>query len=478
MSPFASHNMPRSCRAIPSLLSVVLAVVVAAGVGLPRAALAAAISYPVSLSADQGTLIDARGRAVFLNADAPWHIVTRLTDAEAIDYLNDRQAKGFNALLISILVAPVYNGTVKNRAGDEPFLATGDFSAPNEDYFAHVDWFFEAARQRGFLLFVTPAYLGYDCGAEGWCSDMEASGVNDLRSFGRFLGSRYLDQPNIVWVNGGDTDASTYDDMDLVDAVADGIHDVDTVHLQTAHCSRYHSAIDCYDRPWLDFNTTYADCSKTARDVQTDYLRSADLPFVYIEGRYEYESDYTEICVRSQAYWSVLGGAQGHFFGSGKIWDFPSNWREGLDSPGSRAMDYFGRLMRSRRWDLFVPDNDHRILTQNYQSIDGTSYAAAARASDGSTIVVYTPSQRTLTVDLSTLGAVNADAWWFNPSSGQTTHIAGYAADGPVQFTPPSAGDWVLVLDDASRGYPAPGTKDLFVPNESSTFGGVKGLYR
>lgn len=445
---------------------------------VPSRAAAAAISYPLSMSGDGSQILDGNGRALFLNADAPWHIVNRLTESEAIEYLDDRQAKGFNSLLISILITATYNGTEKNRAGDGPFLSQGDFSTPNENYFAHIDWFFEAARQRGFLLFVTPAYLGYDCGAEGWCSVMQSNGVNTMRAFGRYLGTRYQNQPNIVWVNGGDTSAAAYGVMDLVDAVADGILDVDTNHLQTAHCSRYNSGIDCYDRPWLNFNTTYADCSTTARKIQTDFLRSATDPFVYIEGRYEFESNWSDVCVRSQAYWSLLGGAQGHFFGSGKLWDFPSNWRDGLNSTGSWAMAHFGRLMRSRRWDLLEPDNAHNVLVSNYQSIDSANYASAARTSDGKTILVYTPSQRTLTVDLSRLSASTAEAWWFDPRTGDATRIAGYAATGNVQFTPPSAGDWVLVIDDAGAGFDPPGGKDLFVPISSSSFGGVKGLYR
>ncbi len=446
--------------------------------GVALDAAAAPIAYPLSISSDGRTLVDANGRALFLNAAAPWHIVTRLDQTEALAYLDDRQAKGINALLISILVAPVYNGTERNRAGEGPFTAANDFSSPNEAYWAHVDWFFEAARQRGFLLFVTPAYLGFDCGPEGWCSAMQSNGVNTMRAFGRFLGARYQNQENIVWMDGGDTNASTYGVMDLVDAVADGIRDFDTKHLHTAHCSRLNSAVDCYDRPWLDFNTTYADCSTTAREVQGDLLRSPPRPFVYIEGRYEFESNWTEVCMRSQAYWALLGGAQGHFYGSGRIWDFPAGWRDALDSPGSRSMSHFGRLIRSRRWDLFEPDTAHTVLVSNYQSIDSANYAAAARTRDGQTIMVYTPSQRTLTVDLSTLAGTAADAWWFDPATGQATRIAGYASDGPVQFTPPTPGDWVLVIDDVAANLGPPGGKDVFVPTATSSFGGVKGLYR
>jgi hypothetical protein len=52
-------------------------------------------------------------------------------------------------------------------------------------------------------------------------------------------------------------------------------------------------------------------------------------------------------------------------------------------------------------------------------------------------------------------------AWWFNPRDGRATRIGNFANAGERVFSPPDAGemlDWVLVLDDASRNYPAPGT--------------------
>jgi hypothetical protein len=51
-------------------------------------------------------------------------------------------------------------------------------------------------------------------------------------------------------------------------------------------------------------------------------------------------------------------------------------------------------------------------------------------------------------------------AWWFNPRNGQATSIGKFPNSGSRRFNPPDHGeqlDWVLVLDDATQGYPAPG---------------------
>jgi len=52
------------------------------------------------------------------------------------------------------------------------------------------------------------------------------------------------------------------------------------------------------------------------------------------------------------------------------------------------------------------------------------------------------------------------EAWWFNPRDGRATAIGTFENKGVREFTPPDKGemiDWVLVLDDAAKNYPAPG---------------------
>jgi hypothetical protein len=53
-------------------------------------------------------------------------------------------------------------------------------------------------------------------------------------------------------------------------------------------------------------------------------------------------------------------------------------------------------------------------------------------------------------------------AWWYNPRNGQATAIGEFANTGEREFLPPDKGemiDWVLVLDNAAEGFPAPGTR-------------------
>lgn len=419
------------------------------------------VAYPLAIAPDGRHINDHLGRPVFFHADSSWHILPRLTNEDTQLFLNDRQQKGFNSILASLVVRDGFpGGTGTNAYGAAPFLVPGDFSTPNEAYFAHVDWVLQQADQRGITVFLFPAFVGYQCGAEGWCQMMIQNGVTKMHNWGVWLGNRYKNQPNLVWAHGGDVDAAAYGALDEVDAIAYGIREVDFNHLHTAHCNRFNSAMDCYNRPWLDFNTTYGDCTRTPREVLTDYDRVPTRPTVYIEGRYEYERDWTDRCLRSQAYWSLLGGVIGHFWGSGRIWDFAPGWRTAMGSPGSISMDYFGRLLRSRPWPYLLPDNSHTVLTAGYGDVDTADYAAAARASNGSTVIVYTPTQRALTIAMNRIAGSSAVAWWFDPATGLALSAGIFPTVGSRVFTPPSAAEWLLVVDNQAIGYPPPGQGD------------------
>jgi hypothetical protein len=83
--------------------------------------------------------------------------------------------------------------------------------------------------------------------------------------------------------------------------------------------------------------------------------------------------------------------------------------------------------------------------------------------------MVYSTMGNAFTVDLSRLSARQLNAWWYSPRDGrcyngqlqQTIHAHDMAnTGGQWEFTPPTSGinqDWVLVLDDATRGFRPPG---------------------
>src|SRR5262249_18773427 len=262
-------------------------------------------------------------------------------------YFDDRRAKGFNTLLIELYEHTTASAFgVATLDGQRPFTNAlpgstyPDFSAPNDAYFAHVEEVVAAAAARGFLVLFTPAYLGYQGGAEGWYQEMIANGTARLTTFGNYLGKRFAKYPNVMWVDGGDYNPP---DKTLTRAVANGIKVFDTRHLHTVHAGDGTSGLDEWaGEPWLDVDTVYADIAITHLPICTrasERCPGADhKPFFLIESCYEEGSCGDEVLIRQQAYDTLLSGGFGQIYSRAQLWAFNAGWKSLMQSQGANDM--------------------------------------------------------------------------------------------------------------------------------------------
>lgn len=422
---------------------------------------------PLRVAASGRTLVDRDGTPVLLHGDAAWSAIVNLREDEMARYLADRRRKGFNALYVN-LIETVFSDQEpgwRNVNGDDPFLGTVDgyvmdFSAPNEPYWAHVDAFLDKADAAGFVVIAFPAYTGWQHGFDGWAFFLHSNGVGRVRAYGEFLGRRYADRPNLIWAAGGDWGPTgRYDLVDEYAALTAGIRAHDATHLWTAHGGQ-ESGVDVYGYLGLDLNTTYRyPPASVPEAVSADYARTPATPFVFFEGWYENEYDVSVAALRYQAYTSLLGGAAGQFYGNNPVWKFGAGWEDALDDPGALDMVHVGDLFRSRPFHRLVPDRGNAVVTSNRGRQNDGTYVAAARVSDGSTVIVYVPDQRAVEVDLGRVAGAEARAWCVDPKTGEPTDLGRVEAAGRATFRPCASPDWVLVLDDASLGLPPPGRR-------------------
>jgi hypothetical protein len=417
----------------------------------------------LSPSPNKRYLIDQTGAPFLMQGDAGWSLIVGLSDAEEEQYLKDRRQKGFNTVIVELIEHKFCKNPPLNRAGDAPFTTPGDFSTPNEKYFAHADWVIRKAAENGIQVLLAPIYLGYIGTDEGWIEEILKLEPEKCLAYGRYLGKRYEDFDNIIWVMGGDRNPG--DALEKVNLIALGIREYDKRHLFTAHCHPENSAVDQYSGgKWLNINSTYTYNIVHAKLLE-DYNRKITFPFFLIESSYEGEHNSSEVQIRRQAYWSVLCGGFGHVMGNNPIWHFDGpwqyptklNWEQSLGLPGSVGMMYWGKLFRSRAWYDLIPDQKHEVVTAGLGEFRGLDYLAAGRTSDGSTVIAYMPTKRTITVDLSKVSGSQAVGWWFDPRNGQATAAGTFPTTGAQELTPPGEGDWVLVLDDASKQRLPPG---------------------
>jgi len=422
--------------------------------------------FPVRIAAGERHLVDASGTPFLLQADTAWSLIAELSKADAEAYLEDRRQKGFNAIIVNLLEHKFATNAPNNHDGQPPFTTPGDYATPNPDYFAHADYIIKLAEAKGILVLLVPSYLGYNGGDEGWYAVMQSNAAKMLY-YGRFLGQRYMNYRNIMWVHGGDFNPPLADKQ-LVRDIARGIKAFDSASLHTVHCGPETSALDYWSgETWLDVNSIYTWINVSAK-VQAAYVGSS-MPFFLLESRYENEHTppVGQQGVRVEAYQAMLAGAMGQTFGNNPMWHFdapgvfpnpsPPNWQAWLDSPGAKSMAHLRTLLSAYAWWTLVPDSSHTLLTSGFSSSDPFDVAAAAKAKDSSFALIYVPSARTVTVDLTQIAGSSIAARWFDPSAGTFAPVGGspFLTSGPRSFPTPgsnasAATDWVLVLESAS----------------------------
>ncbi len=95
-----------------------------------------------------------------------------------------------------------------------------------------------------------------------------------------------------------------------------------------------------------------------------------------------------------------------------------------------RRWRYVKFLFEPRPWYNLIPDQTHTVVTAGYGTfadsgaLGDNDYLTAARTPDGALVMAYMPTVRTITVDMTKLGAA-AYASWYDPSDGTFTPIAG-----------------------------------------------------
>ncbi|MPZ21739.1 MAG: DUF4038 domain-containing protein [Luteitalea sp.] len=455
----------------------------------------------LEVAANGRFLVCEGGAPFFWLADTAWAMFEKAArdaapDQPAVDaYFRTRAAQGFTVVQAAIIFEASRN--VEGHTAFEEDRATPRVRpGAADDYWDMVDDIVDVSAEHNMYLAILPAWMVNVPADHPLVRD---AGV--AYGYGHFLGARYAERSNLVWVLGGDPhrDATDVDNPErlamtraIAEGIADGVSGVDR-HDGTADWSTtlmsYHpkggnhsSSERLHEEPWLDFNMIQ---TTTARDfanyetVERDYGKTPTKPTFDSEVAYEAshslgggtnESPLPRISpwdVRRAAYWNVFAGGFGHTYGHRSFirWtrkgeklvfgaDLP--WAEALEAPGAQQMAHLKNLVLSRPFLSRVPDQD--LFERDTGT--GRNHARATRDRDGAYAFVYLPSGAPMTVRLTRLSGVTVRAWWFDPRDGSVQDAGEAPRRGSKEFRPPTRGDgqdWVLVLDDAARGFGPPG---------------------
>jgi hypothetical protein len=130
-------------------------------------------------------------------------------------------------------------------------------------------------------------------------------------------------------------------------------------------------------------------------------------------------------------------------------------WRKAAKAEAAGEMQYLKNLMLSRPYFSRIADQS---LIKSNPGKDYKDLLIATRDESGAYAMIYLPQNEEVQVDLSKISGSSKNVWWFDPRTGAS--IAGKQAKGKgvASLKPPAFGqDWVLVIDDASKKFSAPG---------------------
>ncbi len=437
------------------------------------------------VSENRRFLIEEDGSPFFYLGDTAWELFHRLDREEADRYLRDRAAKGFTVIQ-AVVLAELDGLHVPNPYGHTP-LKNDDPTQPNEEYFRHVDWVVDRAAELGLYIGMLPTWG--DKWNKKWGVGPEIFTPQNALAYGEWLGRRYRDRP-IIWIVGGDRPIESEGHRAIIDAMARGLRKGDGgSHLITFHPpGGAGSAQWFHDADWLDFNMRQnghvAEFNPRYATTRTDYDRAPVKPVIDGEPVYEDHpvsfkaSDFghsTSTDVRRPLYWNLFTGAFGHTYGHHSVWQMwqpgrnPVNnplmpWHKAIDQPGAAQMQYGRRLLESRPFLTRIPDDSIIVTDRVATSIPGAGRYrfVATRDAAGTYAMVYVPVGRRFSVRMDKITGPKVKAWWYNPRSGKASAIGEFPNSGTREFLSPDPGeqlDWILVLDDAAKGYPPPGRR-------------------
>lgn len=426
------------------------------------------------------------GTPFFYLGDTAWELLHRLSKKDSEKYLENRREKGFTVIQ-AVALAELDGLNTPNAEGEKP-LINNDPTQPNEKYFVHMDWVINKAEEKGLFIGLLPTWG--DKWNRKWGGGPEIFTPENARIYGKFLGSRYKNNPNIIWILGGDRPVETDLHKQIIHEMALGLREGDGgVHLISFHPTGGSGSSQYFhNEDWLDFNMRQNghSLSYTERYHQTfdDYNLTPAKPVIDAEPIYEdhpinFNPDQNghsvAADVRRPLYWDLFSGAFGHTYGHHSVWQMwsperePVNrplmpWYEAIDQPGASQMIYGRLLMESRPFLTRIPDNSIIVTDRVATSVPGAGayQFVATRDQDGTYAMVYVPVGRRFSVRMNVIQGKEVNAWWYNPRNGEAKKIGKFAGTGTQSFLSPAAGedlDWILVLDDASKNYPAPGSR-------------------
>lgn len=409
----------------------------------------------------------------FWLGDTAWLLFHRLNLEEAYQYLRNRKELGFH----------VIQAVLVNSVAGDPVMDNEVKDASQPEYWDFCDQVIRMAEEMGLYLALLPAW--------GSLVKKKILTEDNAERFAHFLGKRYQNAPNLIWILGGDVRGS--DGPGVFRKEARILKQYNPERLIGFHpFGRTSSAQWFAKEDWLDFHMFQSGHRRydqaqlgvwddnlakeeffgedNWRYVERDYARD-EKPVLDGEPSYEgipqglhnpRNGFWEEADARRYAYWSVFAGAAGHTYGNNAVIQFydgksgtgaygvRETWQEALHYPGGGQMQYLKGLMESVDFAAGRPGDALLLFGQKER------YHRIAVFAGEDFILCYDYMGDEFLLDLTKYMDQTLDIWWMNPQSGACSYAGAVKGEARWQASPlrrkGDSNDWVLVMRRRADG--------------------------
>ena len=384
----------------------------------------------LKVSKENRYLMNADGTPFFWLGDTGWLLPEKLNRDEVAYYLEHCRQAGFNVVQVQTI-----NGVPAMNFYGQYSMIDG-FNFKNIDrkgvygYWDHMDYIIQKAEQNGI-------YIAMVCIWGGLVRSGKMN-VEEAKAYGKFLGERYKDAPNIIWVIGGDTYADR--NIEIWEALANSILAVDKNHIMTFHpFGRTSSAAHLNNKEWMDMNMFQSGHRRYGQkkgDGDTSVTGLEEDNWRYVEDALS----MTPLKPVLDAEPSYEGIPQG----------IEKPWYKAMQDPGFNQMKYLKNLMLTFPYFERVPDQSVIAGT------NGNRYDRAIATRGKDYLLVYNYSGNPMSVDLTKISGAKKKVWWYSPKDGKLSFIGEFDSkitpfiyDGSYNRD----NDQVLIAVDSNKNY-------------------------
>ena len=339
-------------------------------------------TFPLRISDDKRYLVDQRNKPFPILGRTAWFIISQ-PEKGYQKFVENTLAHGHNAIEFAVITHwPIGNHAPFNGEGELPFLKrldgsdwdgklkynslileAPDLTTPNEKYWRFVDKFLAYCEAKGLLVFMFPAYVGYNGEEQGWMKELVANGKDKSMAYGAWIANRYKRQKNIVWMLMGDMGKFNDEQKIAEQALIDGLKSVKN-QQSTQYTAESHSGENAADNPQFGHEMTLNGVYTWELKVPVPYLgrkgysHEPTMPAFLLEEPYDEEgpdgNNYNPNAtqpVRRFQWWGWLGTIGGYISGNAYIWQFVDPvWQDHLETQGAQDMIRLNKFINSVEW--------------------------------------------------------------------------------------------------------------------------------